>query len=249
MSMIPDEQSDLAPAGHNRPPSPVETLSAEQREALQTYTQRRDELVESAGKKKVFDRISAGDAGDIIRIANEVKKRIDADRTDRTKPYRDAADAAKGVVDEFWQPVDEVLDALRQRLKDWTDAEDDRIAQQQAEQDAAMLAMREQTLAALKSVKDQTGVTEGAAGEPQRRSAPPPFLPAARRKIRGDLGATVSTVERAQYRVSDIKLVPDWIMATPTVHDAIIAVVKSMAKHAGEIPGIERTTFSENKIQ
>jgi hypothetical protein len=251
MSMIPDEGPALPPQGHNQPPSPVESLAAEQRDALKTYEHRRGELVAAADAKKVFDRISAGDAGDIIRIARDVYARIDQDRRDRTDPYRRATEAAKGAVDEFWQPVVDSLDALRQRLKDWTDAEDARIEQQQAEQDAAMRAMREQAGAAEKVLKDQTGVTEAAAGDPPPRSGPVTtyVLPAAKRKIRGDLGATVATVERAQFRVVDIKLIPDWIMATPTVHDAIIAVVKSMAKHAGPIPGIERTTISDNQIR
>lgn len=242
MSMIPDEQPALPPRDHNQRVSPVETLSAEQRDALITFEKRRDELVTAAGAKMVFDRISAGDAGDIIRISGEVKKRIDADRMERTTPYRDAADAAKGVVDEFWHPVDDALDALRSRLKEWTDAEDARIEAQKAEQEAAMERMRQQRL--------PMHTIPHVAGQPTTTtSPPPPFKPAARRKIRGDLGSTVSTVEKVVYRVSDVKAVPDWIMATPTVHEAIIAVVRSMAKHSGDIAGIERTAVSDNQIR
>lgn len=235
MSMISDEQPPLPPRDHNRPPSPVETISADQREALQTFQQRKEEILASANAKHVFDRISAGDAGDIIRIAGEVKKRIDAERMDRSKPYRDAADAAKGIVDEFWSPVDDALTNLRRRLKEWTDAEDARIEAQRAEQEAEMARMR--------AASAPPPVPASAA------PAPAPFKPAAKRKIRGDLGATVSTVEKAQYRVVDVKQIPDWIMATPTVHEAIIQVVKSMAKHTGDIPGIERTTFTDNQIR
>lgn len=233
--MIDDEQPPLPPRDHNRPPSPVETISVDQREALQTFQQRKEEILASANAKQVFDRISAGDAGDIIRIAGEVKKRIDAERMDRSKPYRDAADAAKGIVDEFWSPVDDALTNLRRRLKEWTDAEDARIEAQRAEQEAEMARMR-----------------AASAPPPAPASAAPapaPFKPAAKRKIRGDLGATVSTVEKAQYRVVDVKQIPDWIMATPTVHESIIQVVKSMAKHTGDIPGIERTTFTDNQIR
>lgn len=239
--MIPDEEPSFAPRDHNRPPSIVEATIAEQREALTVFEKRRDEIVAAATKKDVRDRISAGDAGDIIRIAGEVKKRIDQERMERSKPLRDAADAAKGEVDDFWTPVDDALTALRAKLKAWTDAEDARIEAQAREQEEAMRAMRQ-----------QTGIAQAAEGEPEpTRSAPPPpaFKPAARRKIRGDLGATVSTVEKPQYRVVDIKLIPDWILATPTVHEAIISVVKSMAKHTGDIPGIERTTVSDNQIR
>lgn len=233
--MIDDEKPPLPPRDHNRPPSPVETISVDQREALQTFQQRKEEILASANAKQVFDRISAGDAGDIIRIAGEVKKRIDAERMDRSKPYRDAADAAKGIVDEFWSPVDDALTNLRRRLKEWTDAEDARIEAQRAEQEAEMARMR------AASAPPPTPASAA--------PAPAPFKPAAKRKIRGDLGATVSTVEKAQYRVVDVKQIPDWIMATPTVHEAIIQVVKSMAKHTGDIPGIERTTFTDNQIR
>jgi hypothetical protein len=245
--LIPDEQSTPPPAGHNRPPSPVEALSSEQRDAVAVFQARRDEIVQSAMRKQVVDRATAGDAGDIIRIASEVKKRIDIDRVDRSKPYRDAADAAKGVVDEFWSPVDEALNDLRARLKAWTDAEDERIAAQQREQEEAMNRMR----AAAPATQQQPVSPAGGGTTPQPpagRTSAPPRAPA-KRKIRGDLGATVSTVEKAEYRVTDVRAVPDWIMATPTVQDAIISVVKSIRRHAGDIPGIERITFSANQIR
>lgn len=234
--MLADEQP--APTGHNRPPSPVEHLADEQREALTTFAQRRDEIVASASAKNVFDRASAGDAGDIIRIARDVFERIDQDRRERTDPYRRAAEAAKGAVDEFWQPVLNALDGLRSRLKQWTDAEDARIAAQQAEQDAEMERLRQQRL--------PMSPMPHASAQP---TTPARMVPAPSRKIRGDLGATVSTVEKPKFEVVDVKLVPDWIMATPTVHRAIIQVVESMAKHAGEIPGIARSTVSTNQIR
>lgn len=238
--MLPDETPSLPPRDHNQPPSPVEFLSAEQTEALQPFTQRRDELIQAAQRKQVFDRISAGDAADIIRIASEVYKRIDQDRRDRTDPYRRAADAAKGIVDEFWQPVIDALDELRQRVEAWTKAEDDRIAAQKAEQEAEMKRMRE--AAAEKEAPYS-------AAKAQLESGLSPFQPARRRKIRGDLGATLSTVEKTDFRVIDVRAVPDWIMASPTVHAAIIAVAKSMAKHTAEIPGLERLTITDNQIR
>ena len=60
---------------------------------------------------------------------------------------------------------------------------------------------------------------------------------------------SVTQADKKVYRVSDISQVPDFIMNSPTVHDAIIAVVKSMAKHMPDIPGIETTTETDNKIR
>src|SRR3546814_14570688 len=69
--------------------------------------------------------------------------------------------------------------------------------------------------------------------------------PARRRKIVGDLGATVSQVERKIYRVVDVRAVPDLILNSKTVHEAIVAVAKSMSKHMPSIAGIEITTEND----
>src|SRR3546814_6192168 len=73
--------------------------------------------------------------------------------------------------------------------------------------------------------------------------------PARRRKIVGDLGATVSQVERKIYRVVDVRAVPDLILNSKTVHEAIVAVAKSMSKHMPSIEGIEITTENDNQIR
>lgn len=233
--MIPDE---TPPAGHNQPPSPVEALVEAQQEALQPFEQRRDEIVASARRVKVTDRLTAGDAGDVIRIANDVFKRIDQDRLERTNPYRQAADAAKGCVDTFWQPVTDALDDLRARLEEWSRAEDERIAAQKREQDEAIAAMRQQRL--------PTHPMPHVAGQP---TTAPKMLPAKPRKIRGDLGSVVSTSEQFDYRVIDVKKVPDWILNSQTVHEAIIRVVKSAARHLGDIDGIERTASTSVSVR
>ena len=69
------------------------------------------------------------------------------------------------------------------------------------------------------------------------------------RKIVGDLGARVSTVDKKIYRVVDVRAVPDFILNSPTVHEAIVQVVKSMAKHMPVIAGIETTTATDNPIR
>src|SRR3546814_21150828 len=70
--------------------------------------------------------------------------------------------------------------------------------------------------------------------------------PARRRKIVGALGATVSKVERKIYRVVDVRAVPDLILNSKTVHEAIVAVAQSMSKHMPSIEGIEITTEKAN---
>lgn len=241
MSMLPDEPEELPNEririGGNNPPGPVETLVAEQREAQAPKEDRLTEIVRHADAKEVVDRETAGQAGDLIKIALAFEKMVDEDRIALTRPYRDAADAAKAECDKFLEPLRGSVEDLRARLKAWSDEEDERIAQQQREQ--------EEFFAAPKPAPDE------ASGEPAPPPPPPPpaMRPAKRKPIVGDLGSRVSQVEKKSYRVSDISKVPDFILASPTVHEAVIAVVKSLAKHMPEIPGIETITETDNKIR
>src|SRR3546814_20321719 len=73
--------------------------------------------------KDIVDRETAGQAGDIIKVANDFMAPIERDRIALTKPYRDAADAAKATCDQFLQPLLDALDRLRARLKAWSDEE------------------------------------------------------------------------------------------------------------------------------
>src|SRR3546814_16483101 len=77
--------------------------------------------------KDIVDRETAGQAGDIIKVANDFMAPIERDRIALTKPYRDAADAAKATCDQFLQPLLDALDRLRARLQAWSDAEDEQI--------------------------------------------------------------------------------------------------------------------------
>ncbi len=159
------------------------------------------------------------------------------------------AGVAKAIADEFWEPVEAEIRALRIRLKEWTDAEDKRIEDQQREQEQAMQQMREASSSTQAPPDGSTGANATALVEQPTPPPAPVGKPAFRRRIRGDLGATVSTVEKWAYRVANVKKIPKWILDTPTVHNAIIQVVKSMAKHSGDIPGIERTAVTDNQIR
>src|SRR3546814_20041054 len=98
MSMIPDE-TPTAPArgiGDNQPPSPIETLVAAQKEAqTKALEERLAYIVGRADAKDIVDRENAGQAGDIIKVANDFMAPIERDRIALTKPSRDPADAAK----------------------------------------------------------------------------------------------------------------------------------------------------------
>lgn len=248
--MIPDEPkpNPRAVAGGNQPPSPIEYLVAAQREAhTPERRERLDYIVSRADDKQIDDRETAGQAGDIIKVAGEFEKIVEQDRVERTKPYRDAADAAKAACDEFLEPLRKAVEDLRKRLKRWSDEEDERIAAQQAEQEAFFAKVKPEPVAQPEP-KNAPDCQPLPANE--RKRAPAPELkPARRSKIVGDLGARVSQIERKRYNIVDVRAVPDFILNSSTVHQAIEQVARSMAKHMPEIPGIEITTETDNQIR
>src|SRR3546814_14457546 len=82
-------------------------------------------IVCRADAKDIVDRETAGQVGDIIKVANDFMATIERDRIALTKPYRDTADAAKANCDQFLQPLPDALERLRDRYNAWADGEDD----------------------------------------------------------------------------------------------------------------------------
>jgi len=250
--MIPDERpSPPAPAGHNLAPSPVDAVIAAQREAqTPAKSERIAYIVGKANAKAIVDRLTAGEAGDIIKVAREVEQALERDRIDLTKPYREAADAGKAECDRFLEPLRVAADTLAGRLEQWSAEEDKRIAEQAAEQDAFFAA---QGPAKEIDPNDTSIQWETRQGRSEQRNGPdataPPLKPARRSKIVGDLGARVTQAEIKHHRVTDIRAVPDFIMNSPTVHAAVIQVVRSMAKHLPTIPGIETTVGTGVRVK
>lgn len=216
--------------GHNQPPSPIEMLVNEQRDGQTPYEDRRDEIIGALGAKDVVDRISAGEAGDLLAIVKAFRDKMSGERVERTKPYREAADKAKAVHDEFVEPLIEAADDLLARLNRWNREEKRRRDEQQAEQ-AAILG----------------DVAKGPAV-----TSPVPPKPRAKAKTvvaRGDYGTKVVDTTTTAYKVTDVRAIPDHILNTTAVHDAIIQVVKSMAKHFPDVPGVEKTTVEGTGIR
>lgn len=227
--MIKDE-APLFGEGHNNPPSQIESAITDQRLSLEGYRTRRDEFIRAAEAAVIRDRDTAGQAADVNRLAAAVWKKIDEERRERSNPFHEAQITLKSIVDEFWQPVFDAMDALTGKVRAWDAEENKRIQQQRDEQEAEM--RRLQKAAPAGAVPQCNPAPTAPAREPRRR------------RIRGDYGGTV--VERAthEFKVTDVRQVPDFILNAAPVHDAIIAVVKGMAK-VTTIPGIETVSGSE----
>ena len=254
--MIPDEQPEHAPRDHNSPPGllPLEQAVEEFDKffALEpingkTFAERKAEFLRAGRNAFVRDRESAGKAGDLLKLAKRARDRLQDARFDRSQPYRDTADALGRKCEDLWEDVDTAMDGVRALLKTWTDAEDARIEAQRIEQEAEMAAKLaaaepkgEIDPAKEKAVQETTGAFLGIGT---------PLAPPRRKKIRGDLGATVSAVERFTYKVTDVRALPDYILNAPGVHEAIVSAVKSTRKVMGVPDGIEATPYTENQIR
>lgn len=222
--------------GHNQPPT-IEALRdallAEQDAVLSARAARRDQFVAAAEKALIRNRQDVADAGDVIHLAGRVWDGIDADARSRRAPVRALADALKARVDTFWQPVIKAHNELQRRVDSWLAEEDKRIADQRAEQ------------AEILGDIAKPAPKPAPAGQ---RVATAPAAPRPR-PIRGDYGGQVTRRADIEITVTDVRAVPDFILTAPAVTEAIVSVVRSMAKSGAEIPGIavkpiDRTVIS-----
>ncbi len=238
---------------------------SEQGEALhdtvregRTFAQRRAEFFASAAKQTVVDRRSAADAADTIKLAQEVWALIDADRKARSEPFRTVHLALSAMASEFWEPVNEKMQGLREQIDTWSDEEDARIARRQKEQSDQLAAMRGGAVTAPVPAPTPSVPSTPPSGRYEIDYAAPaapittkvlPVAPARRAKIRGDLGATISQRDIVRYEIEDISMIPDHIMQSPTVVEAILTVVRSTARHMGVPKGIRVRTETGNQIK
>lgn len=230
--------------GHNRPPA-----NLAMKEFVDAKQERRDEIIAAICRKQVSDRATCGDASDLISIAKKFGKLIEDERKSLTDPLREEAERTKAVADAFLEDLAEAMESLQRRVNKWTAEEDARIAAQKAEQEAELAAMR------AKRIIDpdlERRADELSPFPPFRQSSDnqrAEVKPTRRRPIRGDMGGKVTSAAVVTWTVDDVRAVPDWILNTPTVHDAIAAVAKSMSKHHKQIPGLTRHENTENRFR
>lgn len=249
--MIEDE-IQIAPMGHNSGLGPVEIARQLQTEALhdtvrrggKTFAQRKVEFLTSASRQTVRDRQSAADAADTIKLAGAVLAEIETDRKEMSAPYLEAHRTFIAIAADFWEPVESEMARLEQEIENWNAEEEKRISDQQREQNEQMAAMRAKAVATPTTPRAHIDYTARTAA-PAAVAAP---LPARRTKIRGDLGGTISKVDERVFEIEDLSKVPDYILSSQTVKDAILAVARRMAKDIPEIPGIRITTRDKLKV-
>lgn len=229
--MIADEPT--SGFGHNSR-AVADAALREIREAMALYANRRDDIVAACARAEIRERADAADAADLIRVAKQVWSRIDDARRAIGDPHRAAAEAVKAEADSFWRPARDAMDKLDAKVACWLDEERQRIAAQQAEQDAAMARMV------------PPSHPNASKALPVRTARPP--QPAKIETIRGDLGGKVRSVDQFDIEVEDVALVPGFILDSEPVRAAIVSVVQGMARKGTTIPGIRITPRTVARI-
>lgn len=224
--------------GHNQPPSEHVRALDDLEEALRGFVDRRDQFIAAAKRAVLRDRASIGDAGDIIHLANQVWERIDVMARQARAPFRATADRIKSRADAFWEPVWAAHRQLQDKIDVWMQDEADRIDAQRAEQEAVLGNVAPATTSATVAPVTAPGPELKPAATPAPKPQP----------IRGDLGSRVSRRADTLIEVVDVYAVPDFILKSPAVTEAIIATVRSMAKAGTEIPGIRTAPISRTSI-
>lgn len=225
--------------GHNQPNLAAGAL-AEMRAKLERFKQRREEFLASAKKVVINDRHDAGDAASLIGMSRDVAKLIDAVRVEIGGPYDLAAKAVTAEANEFWADVFSAMDGVQAKLTTFADEEQKRIRAQEAEQ-AEEDARRRAALAPAPAA--------GPSPPPPARPSAPPRAPK-KKAYRGDLGHQAIVGAEDVIEIVDVRALPDMVLNSSRVKEAIIAVLKPMVRNGMAIEGIttsKQTTTSIRK--
>jgi len=254
--MIPDEvpqTDDHGMIGHNSGSmldaargAQLEAFNDTPREGGKTFAQRRDEFIRSAAAQKVRNRQTAADAGDTIKMAAEFRAEVNAERKRLSEPYREVHLSLASMETVFIDPLNEAMQGLHQQIDVWKTEDDARIENQRREQ-ADMLAAMRKPAADPAPAPATRGYIDYSAPAPATQSIE--RRQPKRSRIVGDLGAVISTREIAQYEIEDMSLIPDHIMNSPTVREAILTVVRQTAKHMGVPAGVRKITTTGNQVR
>jgi len=217
--------------GHNRP-DPVRAVREETYELINHFQARRADILTASEKiTEIKDRFKAGDAIDIIGIANKVWKRIEERRLEITRPYDDAVQSAIATMRNFWEPVEDAVARLKDLADRFQADGDARVAQQKAEQAAEEARLRA-------AAQQPRQVINYANPERPKVEQPAP-APVRQARIRGDRGHQLIKRGKIEITVDNVRKVPLEILNSKRVQDAIIAVARDLAKHREAIPGLK----------
>lgn len=239
-----------APVGHNRRDY-TSDVRREMSETLDPFRQRRDEFIAAAGRAVVRSIDEAGRAADLIGMAAEVGDRVTAARKDVSDPHFEAHRTAIAEATAFWEPVTEAMGDVQGMVDAYTAQRDALIAQQKEEQAAAAQPVAPGPRANVDYTAPVQPRSQPETAAPTAREGVAVPAPARTASIRGDYGYKVTKVAETVIEVVDWRAVPEHIMDSPVVKEAIRKVALGIvrATKVKNIPGLLISEAGKNSIR
>lgn len=229
----------MADLGHNSGMSPEDAAAAMER-ALAPHQDRRAEFERKAAAAKVADLDDARGAIDFIRMSRALADKGRDLLTEIAQPYRDCEAAARGVALRFIENLEASTAAMNDRLRAYN-------ADRHAKAEQAAAAQRD----AEEELRRQAAERNGGGPEATPPAPPGPPPTSRRRKapsIRTDLGGRFTEHERWRAKVVDVTKVPETVLKSPRVIEAIAKVATDLLKNGIDVPGVEKEDYTTHSI-
>ena len=219
--------------GHNSGVSP-EIAAAAMTAALAPWEERRAELERKAEGAMVDDVDSAEAAIDFVRMARALADKARDLLAEVEGPYKEAAQAARAVALRFTDTLETAAGTVNDRLAAYNTRRRQRAEEAQREQERAEQQLREAS-----GLETAPPPPESSTPPQKRRKSAP---------IRTMLGGRMSEQQKWRPKVVDVKLVPETILNTPKVREAIESVARAMLQNGIDVPGVEKDYYDTHSI-
>lgn len=210
-----------------------EVAREEARLALQPFEARRDALLKALENPKVEDDEDIRRASDKIGMARALREAADGAIDPVHGPYRDGASAVRNVAANFCGTLKGAEVRAQQAI------------------DACRARQREAAAKARNEQREREAELRARAGLAVPAAAVAPVRPADVKleNVRSDYGTQVFDRTVDLVRIVDPRALPDTILKSPGVTEALEKAVRQMAKLTRDIPGAEITTDKASSIK
>jgi hypothetical protein len=226
--------------GHNSGAVDPELAAEAMKRALEPWASRKDEFVTKAEAAAVSDMDSAQVAVDFVRMVGALRDKAKELMAEVRAPYSQAADAAGSVAMRFIEELDAAEDAVRGKLRAYRDAARKAAEELEAQQRAEEERLRKEAAARLGEVAPPPPPPELTPQPRRRRKAAP---------IRTDLGGMLSEQERWRIRVDDVSQIPENVLNSDRVKEAIAKVAYDLVKNGIAVPGTSKEFYTTETIR
>ena len=222
--MTDDRPAHLLP---NRPEL-REEVALELREKLLPLEARKAQILERLPKVVVTDNASAGAASDFVAIAETLLSDVDDARKAVKRPLDAAIDVVQARAGKFAEPIEDAASKVRARIRKFRAEARERAARAAEEQAAEEARLRAEAEA---RERGQLAV------EPVPAPEPVPVAEISLPVARGDYGSKVRDKREKVWKITDPRQLPDTILNSPKVQEAMLAAVKRLGSLQEQIPG------------